>query len=129
MREPGQRVNTLSHLVIGAAIEVHRELGPGREEKVYENAMEHEFRIRNIPYERQPQIDIFYKGTFVGKERLDFWIERALVVELKAVEKIIDLHMAQVRSYLATTENDLGLLLNFNVGWMKDGIHRIVLTR
>lgn len=128
MKEPDPYLNHLSDLVIGAAIEVHRELGPGREESVYENALEHEFKLRGINYERQALLNIYYKGEYVGKERLDMWIEKKLVVELKSVEKVLDLHKAQVRSYLKTTGNELGLLINFNVILLKDGISRIVQT-
>ncbi len=128
MKEPDPYLNQLSERVIGAVIEVHRDLGAGREERVYENAIEHEFQLRGISYERQPLVDIFYKGVFVGKERFDFWIERKLVLELKAVEKVLDLHKAQLRSYLKTTHNDLGLLINCNVVLLKDGITRIVNT-
>lgn len=128
MKEPDPGLNHLSDLVIGAAIEVHRALGPGREESVYENALAHELKLRGIPFERQPVLNIDYKGEYVGKERLDIWIEKKLVVELKSVEKILDLHKAQVRSYLITTGNELGLLINFNVILLKDGITRIVQT-
>jgi GxxExxY protein len=114
--------------VIGAAIEVHRVLGPGFLESVYEEAVAIELAVRNIPFERQVAIGVEYRGQQVGEGRLDLLVGGALIVELKAVEALAPIHTAQVISYLKTTGRLLGLLINFNVPVLKEGIRRIVLT-
>ena len=114
--------------VIGAAIEVHRELGPGYHEPVYEEAMSLELRSRDIPHERQLVVPIIYKGAKVGKGRMDFVVDRCLIVELKAVEALTPLHTAQVLSYLKASHVQLGLLINFNQVLLKQGLRRIILT-
>jgi GxxExxY protein len=124
--EPGEQVNQLAHAVIGAAIEVHRLLGPGHAESVYEEALCIEFQLRSIPYERQKLVHIVYKGTRVGETRLDILVGGLLVVELKSVETLAPVHMAQIISYLRATSNKLGLLINFNVAVLKDGIKRVI---
>ena len=124
--EPTERENALSRDVIGAAIEVHRVLGPGLLESVYEEALCIELTARRVPFTRQQRIDLEYKAHPVGEGRLDFLVGDAVVVELKAVEKLTDVHMAQVLSYLRTTGHRLGLLLNFNTVVLKDGIKRVV---
>ena len=129
MTEPAPALNALSHQVIGAAIEVHRVLGPGWLEAVYEEALCVEPTLRGVPFVRQPHVDLSYKGHVVGQGRLDLLVSDALVVELKAVEALCAIHKAQVVSYLKTTGHRLGLLLNFNVAVLKDGIERIVLTQ
>ncbi len=124
--EPDPRLDRLAHDVIGAAIEVHHELGPGLLESVYEEALCVELTLRRIPFLRQPTVDLSYKGHPVGKGRLDVLVDGDLVVELKAVEALNDIHKAQVISYLKTTQRQLALLINFNVKLLKDGIVRIV---
>lgn len=119
--------STLSSRVIGAAIEVRRHLGPGYLESVYEEALAVEFASRGINASRQHPISISYKGTPVGETRLDFLVDGRIVVELKAVEQFHPVHMAQVISYLKATGLRLGLLINFNVKVLKDGIRRISL--
>jgi GxxExxY protein len=99
--------------IIGAAIEVHRELGPGFLESVYEIALDVEFRNRNMLFERQPSIPIVYKGVEVGIHRLDFFVADQIVVELKAIKELLAEHFAIVRSYLHATNRRHGLLLNF----------------
>jgi GxxExxY protein len=126
--EPGPHLDRLAEAVIGAAIEVHRQLGPGYLEKVYEEALVIEFNLRNIPFERQKQIGVQYKGHIVGDSFLDFLVDGLLVVELKAVEGLGPIHKAQVISYLKATGFHLGLLLNFNVPVLKSGIQRIILS-
>ncbi len=120
-------VELLAHKVIGAAIEVHRELGPGLPEQAYERALSRELTLRGLAHEQQKCIQILYKGEEVGECRLDFLVAGKLVVELKSVEKIIDIHKGQVVSYLRLTNQRLGLLINFNVMLLKDGISRIIL--
>ena len=126
--EPGSELDRLAHAVIGAAIEVHRSLGPGFLESVYEEALCIELDVRRIPFERQWPVAVNYKGHPVGEGRLDLLVGGMLVVELKAVEGVAPIHVAQVMSYLKATGHRLGLLINFNVPFLKSGIKRIVLS-
>ena len=129
MHEPSPKLDQLTHEVIGAAIEVHRTLGPGYLESVYEEALAIELELRKIPFTRQVVIAVDYKGHSVGESRLDFLVGGQLVTELKAVEALAPIHSAQVISYLKTTGHPLGLLINFNVCFLKDGVKRVVLTK
>jgi GxxExxY protein len=113
--------------VIGAAIEVHRQLGPGFLESVYEEALAVESRLRGVPFARQLAFALDYKGHKVGEGRMDFLVEGCLVVELKAVEQLAPIHTAQAILYLKATGHRLALLLNFNVPVLKDGLKRVVL--
>jgi GxxExxY protein len=126
--ELSEKINQLAWDVIGAAIEVHRVLGPGFLEAVYEEALCLELRLRQIPYERQREVEVDYKGKTVGQGRLDLLIDEALVVELKAVQALAPIHTAQVISYLKATGHRLGLLINFNVPILKEGIKRVILS-
>jgi GxxExxY protein len=128
LTEPGEELDALAHAVIGAAIEVHRHLGPGYLEGVYEEALAYEFQMRMIPFEKQKVIAVNYKGVPVGEERLDFLVDERLIIELKAVDEINERHKAQVLSYLKTTKHPLGLLINFNVRVLKEGLRRIILS-
>jgi len=121
-------MNKLTEAVIGAAIEVHRELGPEFLESMYEEALCLELTERKIAFQRQPPIRVTYKGTPIGQGFIDILIENRLIVELKAVEELIPVHKAQIISYLKATGLWVGLLINFNVPILKDGIKRIVLT-
>ncbi|MEQ8672921.1 MAG: GxxExxY protein [Aggregatilineales bacterium] len=127
-REPDSALDKLAHDVIGAAIEVHRTLGPGFLESVYEEALCVEFKQRNISFEQQVLVGVNYKGYLVGQSRLDLLVASKLVVELKTVEHILPIHTAQILSYLKATNLTLGLLINFNVPILKQGIKRIVLS-
>ncbi len=129
MTEPRKRVDELAHQVIGAAIEVHRLLGPGFLESVYEEALAIEFDLRNIAYERQKPIVLQFKGKIVGDSRLDFLVGGELVVEIKAIEAIHPIYPAKVIHYLKTCELELGLIINFHVVLLRDGIKRVVLTK
>lgn len=100
--------------IIGAAIEVHRELGPGFLESVYEKALALELASRGIPFEPQRKIPVVYKGVEVGSHRIDLLAFDEVVVELKAVKELRDVHFAVVRSYLRALGRDHGLLLNFS---------------
>src|SRR4051812_7825291 len=120
-RESDSALNQLTQAVIGASIEVHRELGPGFLESVYEEALSQELTARQIPYVRQPIINIRYKGNPVGEGKLDLLVDKRLIVELKSVETLAPIHKAQVISYLKITGLFLGLLINFNVPVLKDG--------
>ena len=124
--EPDEELDRLAHAVIGAAIEVHRRLGPGLDEESYESAMAIEFRLRAIPFARQVLVDVCYKGEKVGVRRIDFVVGGRLLVELKAIDALAKVHYAQVPTYLKLTGLTLGLLINFNVAVLKDGIKRVI---
>ena len=126
--EISAELNRLSFEVIGAAIEVHRVLGPGLLESIYEEALCIELGLRSVPFVRQPIMELAYKDHPLGQGRFDLLVGGELVVELKAVEKLIDIHTAQVLTYLRTTGRQLGLLINFSVPVLHDGIKRVVLT-
>ncbi len=121
--------NPLSKKIIGAAIEVHKQLGPGLLESAYEECLAHEFMLRQIPFKRQKPLPIVYKGVNLDcGYRLDFLVDNLVIVELKSVDKLHPVHKAQVITYLQLESLKLGLLLNFNVALMKHGIQRIVLN-
>jgi len=126
--EPEGRVDQLAHAVIGAAIEVHRHLGPGYLESVYQEALAIEFKLQGIPSEPQKPVAVTYKGHPVGEGKLDFLVGQELVVELKAVDDLAPIHKAQVISYLKSTGLRLGLLINFNVSLLKNGVQRVILS-
>ena len=112
--------------MIGAALTVHRSLGPGFLESIYQSALSIELRLRSIPYKTQVPIPIFYKGHVVGESRLDLVIDEILIVELKSVEIFAPIHTAQLISYLRASKCKLGLLINFNVPLLKQGIRRVI---
>lgn len=126
--EPDVGLDRLARGVIGAAIEVHRLLGPGFLESVYEEALCVELVLRGVPFVRQCPISVEYKGHAVGEARMDLVVGGVLVVELKADDGLCGIHTAQVLSYLKASGMRLGLLINFNVGLLKDGLKRVVLT-
>lgn len=125
--EPSEEVDRLAYAVIGAAIEVHRVLGAGFLESVYQEALCLELHLQRIPFIPQAPVAVNYKGASVGEGKLDFLVGNSLIVELKAVENLAPIHNAQVMSYLKMTGHQLGLLINFNVPILKQGIKRIVL--
>lgn len=121
-----ERVDFLSNRVINAAIKVHKELGPGLIESVYETCLVFELGKAEFAVERQVKLPIIYDGMLLDAElRIDVWIERILIVEVKAVETVLPVHHAQLLTYLKLTQNRLGLLINFNVPLLKNGIKRI----
>src|SRR5205085_71036 len=123
------RIEDFANRVIGAAIEVHRHLGPGFLESLYEEATAVELTLRQIPFTRQTVFSVDYKGHAVGASRLDLLVGECLPVELKAVEALAPIHTAQALSYLKATKRRLALLINFNVSvLMKDGIKRVALS-
>jgi len=124
--EPDSALDELAHEVIGAAIEVHRILGPGYLESVYEAALAVELKLRGINFERQAPIPILYKGAVIGEGRLDLLVQGKLIVEIKSIEMLAPVHKAQVISYLKATRCRLALLINFNVAILKDGIKRVI---
>ncbi len=123
--EPNPRLNELTNRIIGVLIEVHKALGPGYLESYYERAVEIEFNRRGIRFVRQHPFEVRYKGETIGQGRLDFLVEDTVVLELKACESISGAHVATVISYLRAVNKPLGLIANFNVRYMKDGLKRI----
>ena len=120
-------INQLSSKIIGAAIEVHRTLGPGLLESACEECLCYELELRRIKFERQKALPIIYKGKRLDcGYRLDIVIENKIITELKSIEKIEPIHKAQLLSYLKLSGQKLGLLLNFNVSVMKEGIVRLI---
>ena len=121
-------INQLTSKIIGAAIEVHKTIGPGLLEGIYEDCLCIELERRRIPFERQKGIDIEYKGVKLNNQyRLDLVVYNKVVVELKTVDELAPIHDAQVLTYLKLTGLKVGLLINFNVPVLKEGIKRLVL--
>ena len=119
--------NVLSSQVIGAAIDVHREMGPGLLESVYHQCLQRELEIRDIPFNVEVPVKATYKDLdFDCAYRMDIVVDETVIIELKVVEKILPVHEAQLLSYLRLTGKKLGLLINFNVPVLKLGIKRIV---
>jgi GxxExxY protein len=119
--------NQVTEKIIGSAIEVHRLLGPGLLESVYAECLAVELDVRGLRFERQRLVPIAYKGRTVGADlRIDLLVERAIVVELKAVERLLPVHEAQLLTYLRLTNLQVGLLINFNVPALREGIRRLV---
>ena len=122
------KINDLTGQIIGAAIEVHKALGPGLLESAYEECLSRELYLRNIPFSRQKEIPVEYKGCKLDcGYRLDLVISNQIVLELKAVDRLEPIHKAQLLTYLKLAELKIGLLINFNVPVLKDGIRRMVL--
>ena len=122
-----KRSDELSNLIIGSAIEVHRILGPGLLESAYEECLCHELTLKRISFERQKSLPVTYKGVHLDcGYRMDLLVEKLVIVELKTVEHIEPIHEAQLLTYLKISDLWLGLLINFNVPVLKEGICRIV---
>ena len=120
-------INKLSSKIIGAAIEVHKTLGPGLLESAYEQCLCHELNLLGLSFERQKSLPVEYKGKRLDcGYRLDVVVENAIILELKSCERIEPIHKAQLLTYLKLSGLHLGLILNFNVPLMRDGIVRIV---
>lgn len=120
------RATEVTEAVIGAAIEVHKALGPGLLESIYEAALAHELGLRDLNVERQKAVSIEYKGVELPEAfRLDLLLEGSVIVELKCVDAFLPIHEAQLLSYLKLTGLKLGLLINFKVPLLKNGIKRI----
>lgn len=117
----------LTEIIIGAAIEVHRHLGPALLESIYEEALCHELTLRTIPYEQQKSVNICYKGKTIKGQRLDLVVAGQVVVELKSVRTLDHIFTAQLLSYLKSSGIKTGLLINFGAERLVDGIKRIVL--
>ncbi len=120
--------NQISEQVIGAAIEVHRHLGPGLLESAYQQCLAHELSLRGLTFEREKALPVHYKGVSLDcGYRVDFLVEGKVLVELKATEALLPVHAAQVLTYLKLTGCRLGLLINWNVPVLRDGIRCVVL--
>jgi GxxExxY protein len=127
------RINNKYHLsiitekIISSAIEVHKNLGPGLLESVYERALAHEFKLRAISFERQKQIILKYKNHSIGNHRIDFLVEEQVILELKAVDMLHSIYEAQLLTNLRATNSRIGLLINFNVKLLREGIKRFII--
>jgi len=123
----GQKLNELTGKVIGLCIEIHRELGPGLLESAYEECLAYELSVSGLPFERQRALPVRYKDVLLDcGYRLDFVVEGALILELKAVTELHLIHEAQLLTYLKLDKKILGLLVNFNVPTLKQGVKRVV---
>ena len=128
-REFIMELNELTSKIIGASIEVHKNLGPGLLEKTYEECLCIELERVGLRYEKQIILPIEYKGRVIeGAYRIDVLVEDKIILELKAIEKIEKIHKAQLLTYLKLSNKELGLLINFNVELLKSGISRVINT-
>lgn len=118
--------NKLTDAIIGAAIEVHKALGPGLLESIYRDCLAYELTLCGIPFEKECPVPLTYKGiSFDCGFRIDLRVAQSVIIELKAVETLLPVHTSQIITYLKLTDCHLGLLINFNVRLLKDGINRI----
>ncbi len=122
-----EKINAVTEKIIGCAIEVHRHLGPGLLESIYEEALIIEFELTGLRCKRQVIIPVIYKGRTIGEHRLDLLVEDMVIVELKSVERTDPVFEAQLLTYLKLTGKKIGLLINFNNRLLKDGIQRLIL--
>jgi len=123
-----KRADALSRQVIGAAIEVHREKGPGLIESIYERCLMRELSLRSIAARQQVIVPVEYKGyVFEEPLKLDVYVDECLILELKAVEQVLPIHKAQLISYMKLLDAPLGLLINFHEVKLVDGVHRMLL--
>jgi GxxExxY protein len=122
-----ESLNVLTGRIIGCAIDVHKALGPGLLESAYECAFCVELAHEGLHFQRQVGCPVIYRGRAVGEYRLDLLVENQIVVEVKAVERFAPVYIAQVLTYLRATERRLGLIINFNVPVLRDGVRRVAL--
>ena len=119
--------NNLTYKIIGCAMEVYKQLGPGLLESVYELALKHELNLNNIPVETQVEISVNYKGVNISENlRLDLLVDDSVIVELKSVDELKPVHYKQLLTYLRLMDKKVGLLINFNTDNLMDGIKRVV---
>jgi len=123
-----EALKRLTERIIGCAIEVHRQLGPGLLEGTYEAALCIELQIAGLNFVRQPVFPVIYKGQVIGEYRLDLIVEDTVIIEIKSVERFDPIFEAQVLTYLRVTGREVGLLMNFNSRLLRDGIKRYVLS-
>jgi len=122
-----QSFKEITDQVIGACIEIHKQLGPGLLESAYEECLCHELNLRGLRFRRQVSLPVTYKGIKLDcGYRLDILVEEKVILELKSVDEVTPLHKAQLLTYLRLSGNKVGLILNFNTAVMKDGITRLV---
>jgi GxxExxY protein len=122
-----QRANEITQRVIGACIDIHRQLGPGLLESVYEECLCYDLSMLNLEFERQKELPVAYKNVRLDcGYRIDLVVEKLVVVELKTVERLLPIHEAQLPTYLKLSALSVGLLINFNVPVLKQGVKRIV---
>ena len=122
------RFDRLSNRVIGCALEVHRHLGPGLLESTYEQCLAHELKVEDIPFKLQCPLPVQYKGIKLDcGYRIDLLVDDRIIIELKSVERVLPIHQAQLLTYMKLSTISIGLLLNFNVKFMRSGIKRMVL--
>lgn len=122
-----EKINKLSKTILDISIEIHKQLGPGLLESIYEICFCKELNLRNIKFKRQVEIPVYYKGEKLSTSfRIDILVENEIIIELKAIENILPVHKSQLLTYLKLTKKRLGLLINFNVPYMVEGFHRIV---
>lgn len=127
--EPDREVDELVRRALDAAFEVYRETGPGLDESIYEAAMCRELELRGVPFQKQVIYAVYYKGTEIGSRRVDLLLGGRLIIEIKAAETLLPLHKAQLLTYLKISGHKLGLLINFNSPFLKEGIKRVVNPR
>ncbi len=121
-------INKITESIIGASIEVHKSLGPGLLESAYEKCLEHELKLRNLKVERQIPIPVIYKDLHLEYGyRIDLLVENTVIVEIKSVDGLHPVHEAQILTYLKFAEKKIGLLINFNVKLLKQGLKRYIL--
>lgn len=126
----GYLYEDLSQKIIGLAIDIHKELGPGLLESTYQQCMAHELAMNEIPYKKECPLPVNYKGIRIDAGyRIDFLVDDKIIIELKSVELIVPVHRAQILTYLKLSNKKLGLLINFNVSKLIDGIDRIILEK
>lgn len=122
-----ERFDELSALILKAAMAVHKEIGPGQLETVYQQCMVHEMRLQSVPIDTMVMVPLVYKGFALDKNYIvDILVEQEIILELKAVESILSVHEAQIISYLKLADKRLGFLINFNVPLIKNGLRRFV---
>lgn len=122
-----EEYNLISGEILDSAFQVHKEMGPGLLESVYQHCLAEELRNRNITIVEQTPVQLFYKGKALNKDfRIDILVEQEIIIEIKAVEVLLPVHEAQIISYLKLTNKKLGFLINFNVPIIKEGFRRFV---
>ena len=123
-----KNINDITYKIIGCAYEVHKILGPGLLESTYETCLCYELEKQGLKFEKQKELMINYKGaTLNNGYRIDILVEDSIVLELKSVENLLPIHTAQILTYLKLSEHNLGLLINFNVTNLQNGIHRYII--
>ena len=120
-------IDSLTYRIIGCAMEVYKQLGPGLLESIYEQALRHELQLNDIPVESQVEVNVNYKGRNITDNlRLDLLVDKRVIVELKSVEELRPVHHKQLLTYLRLMDKKIGLLINFNTDNLMDGIKRVI---